>query len=158
MATIEQAQPAKRPVYQKVLVMAGLMTLVGGTLTGIMTYMNVGLTDTFIADWLLSFALAVFVMMPIGFGLMALIGKLVQLGLPNSKKVVQQLATGVLMALSMESLLATSTTASAIGLVDRAAFVSAWQQAFLAALPFGLCMAVVMSLFLKPRLETFMAS
>jgi len=148
----------KRPLYQKILVIAALMTTVGGTLTGIMTYMNVGITDTFLRDWFSSFAVAILIMVPAGFLFMTLMTKLVQLVIPNSKKVYQQLVSGLLMAFIMESLLASSTTATTIGFIDKTAFISAWGQAFIAALPFGLLMAVTMSLFIKPKLEQFMAS
>ena len=44
----------KRPLVQKILVVAAIMTTIGGTLTGIMTFANVGLSKTFIHDWLSS--------------------------------------------------------------------------------------------------------
>ncbi|WP_049721510.1 DUF2798 domain-containing protein [Gilvimarinus polysaccharolyticus] len=150
--------PTKRPLYQKAMVVAGLMGSIAGTLTGIMTYVNVGITDTFISDWLASLAFAVLLVMPAGFLLMVLISKLVQLLAPSSKKVYQQLATGISMAFIMESLMAASTTATTMGLTDKTTFITAWGQAFITALPFGLFIAVVMSLFLKPKLEQFMAS
>jgi len=158
MTITKQTALAKRPLYQKLLVMAALVTTVGGTLTGIMTYMNTGFTEGFINNWLSSFAIAALVMMPIGFLVMTLITKITTWAIPSSKKIYQQLVAGLLMAFVMESLMATSTTANIIGFTDTTAFVSAWGDAFTAALPFGLFMAVIMSLFLKPRLEKFMAS
>ncbi|WP_339673646.1 DUF2798 domain-containing protein [Dasania marina] len=147
----------QRPLYQKLLVIAALITVVGGTLTGIMTYMNVGYTETFMVDWLSSFAITALVMAPAGFIFMTLVGRLVQLAMPKGEKMHQQLVTGLLMALIMEPVMAISTTANTIGFADPAQFVAAWQQALLAALPFGLVMAVTMALFLKPRLDKFMA-
>tara|TARA_R110002111_G_scaffold37440_3_gene72052 strand:+ start:350 stop:754 length:405 start_codon:yes stop_codon:yes gene_type:complete len=134
------------------------MTVVGGTLTGIMTYRNVGITETFMGDWISSFAITALVMIPIGFVFMTLISKLVQFRMPNGKKIHQQLVMGLSMALIMEPVMAISTTANTIGFSDKTAFVIAWGQALIAALPFGLFMAVMMSLFLKPRLDKFMAS
>lgn len=123
-----------------------------------MTYKNLGMTKTFMSDWFSSFAIAALIMIPAGFAFMTIIGKLVQFGMPKSKKIHQQLATGLSMAFVMESVMAASTTANTIGFSDKAAFVHAWQQAFLTALPFGMFMAVMMSLFLKPKIEKFMAS
>lgn len=148
----------KRPLYQKLMVMATVMTTIGGTLTGIMTYINVGNTDTFLATWFSSFLIAVLVMMPIGLISMTLIGKLIQKVMPKAKKIIQQLITGLSMALIMESVLAGTTAANTVGLESKAAFVDAWGQGFMAALPIGIIIALVMSLFLKPKLDAFMAS
>jgi len=43
-------EPKKTPVIYKILVMVSIITLIGGTLTGIMTYVNVGVTEHFYAD------------------------------------------------------------------------------------------------------------
>ncbi|RBP53584.1 DUF2798 domain-containing protein [Arenicella xantha] len=148
----------KRPLYQKILVIAGMMSLVGGTLTGIMTYVNVGVRESFWSDWLSSFAIAVPIMAPAGLLFMTLTGKFLLQVMPNGHKTLHQIITGLLMAFFMESILAVSTTANLLGFTDIVAFVSAWQQAFSAGLPFGLCMALLMSLALKPKLDRFMAS
>lgn len=148
----------KRPLYQKILVIAGLTSLVGGTLTGIMTYMNVGLRESFWSDWLSSFAIAVLVMAPTGLLFMTLTSRFLRRAIPNSNKTLHQLITGFFMAFFMESILAASTTANLLGFTDIAAFVAAWQQAFITALPFGLFMALMMSLVLKPKLDRFMTS
>ena len=153
-----KAASPKRPLYQKILVIACLMTFVSGSLTGIMTYINVGYRESFWLDWLSSFAIAALVMAPAGFLFMILISKLVQRTLPNAHKTLQQVLTGVGMAFVMESILAVSTTANLTGFSDTAAFFTAWQHAFLAALPFGLCIGLSMSLLLKPKLENFLAS
>jgi hypothetical protein len=42
----------KTPVLLKVLVLVSMMSLIGGSLTAVMTYMNVGFGDTFIQQWL----------------------------------------------------------------------------------------------------------
>lgn len=152
------ANSPKRPLYQKILVIAGMMSLVGGTLTGIMTYVNVGVRESFWNDWLSSFAIAVPIMAPAGFLFMTLTGKFLQHVMPNGHKTLHQIITGFLMAFFMESILAVSTTASLLGFSDIAAFIDSWQQAFSAGLPFGLFIALLMSLALKPKLDRFMAS
>lgn len=148
----------KKPLYQKILILACLMSFVGGTLTGIMTYMNVGFRESFWIDWLSSFAIAVLVMAPAGLLFMTLISKLLQMLFPNARKIFHQIMTGVFMAFVMESILAVSTTANLTGFTSTEAFITAWQQAFIAALPFGLFMGLMMSLVLKSKLEKFMAS
>lgn len=156
-ATTFKADSPKRPLYQKILVLTALMSLIGGTLTGIMTYKNVGIRESFWSDWLSSFGVAVLVM-PTGLFFMTLVNKLLQQLMPNASKVLHQLITGLAMALFMESILAASTTVNLLGFGSVAAFVGAWQQAFIAALPFGLFIALMMSFILKPKLEKFMAS
>ena len=70
-------EPKKTPLIYKILVIMSVITLIGGTLTGIMTYVNVGVTEHFYADWFTSFISAVLVMAPIGFVMMTLMHKLV---------------------------------------------------------------------------------
>ena len=70
-------EPKKTPLIYKILVMVSIITLIGGTLTGIMTYVNVGVTEHFYADWFTSFISAVLVMAPVGFVMMTLIHTLV---------------------------------------------------------------------------------
>lgn len=89
---------------------------------------------------------------------MSLVGKLIQAWMPNRGIKQQQVVTGLIMALIMESVMALSTTANTIGFTDQNTFLLAWSQAFIAALPFGLCMTIVMPVFLKPKLDQFMAS
>lgn len=148
----------KKPLYQKILVIVCLVSFVGGSLTGIMTYVNVGFRESFFIDWLSSFAIAVLVTAPAGFLFMTIISKSLDKLLPNAHNTLRQVLTGIGMALVMESILAVSTTANLTGFTDTDAFISAWQQAFLAALPFGLCVGLIMSLVLKPKLDKFMAS
>ncbi|MFT2099330.1 DUF2798 domain-containing protein [Marinomonas sp. 2405UD66-6] len=149
---------AKRPLYQKILVIACLVSVVGGSLTGIMTYINVGFRESFFIDWLSSFAIAVLVMAPAGLLFMTMISKSLEKLLPNAHNMLRQVLTGIGMAFVMESILAVSTTANLTGFTNADVFISTWQQAFLAALPFGLCIGLTMSLVLKPKLEKFMAS
>ncbi|EGL54217.1 hypothetical protein MAMP_00606 [Methylophaga aminisulfidivorans MP] len=155
---IKNTEATKRPSYIKILVIASIMMTVGGTLTAIMTYKNVGLTENFMTQWLSSFVIATVIMMPIGWLFMSLIGKVVQFFMSNSKTTHQQLVTGLSMALIMETVMAISTTANTLGFSNTTTFISAWAQAFITALPFGLFMSVMMSLFFKPRLAKFLAS
>ncbi|WP_191600873.1 DUF2798 domain-containing protein [Marinomonas algicola] len=156
--SVTKMNTPKHPLYQKILILVCLISFVVGSLTGIMTYMNVGYRESFWLDWLSSFAIAVLLIAPIGLLFMTLMTKLLKRVLPNGHKILHQIITGVCMAFFMESILAASTTVNLIGFTSSAAFVSAWLPAFMAALPFGLFMALMMSLVLKPKLEKFMVS
>ena len=147
----------KTPLLYKVLLILTMMTVIGGLLTGVMTYMNVGYSDTFFHDWSRAL-LAAFAIMPIGFLLMGLITKTISQMLPNTQAYKRNLITGILMACIMESMLAFSTAAKTIGFADQAAFLNGWLEGFLVALPVGLTLMVIMSMTIKPKIEAFLKS
>ncbi|UPR36748.1 DUF2798 domain-containing protein [Vibrio cyclitrophicus] len=146
------------PVLYKILVMMSLMLTIGGSLTAVMTYMNVGFGEAFIGNWLSSLGLAVVIMMPIGTVMMTLVTKLVAKVLPNYGEKARNLIVGLIMAFIMESIMAFVTAANNIGFSDTSAFTSGWFNGFIAALPVGLTIMVVMSMTVKPKLERFMKS
>lgn len=148
---------SKTPLIYKVLVVLSIMSVMGGSLTGVMTYMNVGYANTFYSDWLSSF-LGAFMLMPVGFLLMELITKLVVQWLPNTDAHARNLVVGGLMACIMESMMAFSTTVNTLGFSSSADFLTGWLFSFLAALPLGLTLMVVMSLTVKPKIERYLTS
>lgn len=149
---------SKRPLVQKILVVVAMMTTIGGTLTGIMTFANVGLTATFVHDWLSSFGFAIVVMMPSGFALMMVINKLADALFPTATKTQRNIIVGISMAFVMESIMSAVTAANNIGFTDISIFINAWFKGFVVALPLGMIMSIVMAFSLKPKLERFMAS
>lgn len=134
------------------------MLTIGGSLTAVMTYMNVGFGEAFIGNWLSSLALVVVIMMPIGMVMMTLVTKLVAKVLPNYGEKARNLIVGLIMAFIMESIMAFVTAANNIGFSDTSAFTSGWFNGFIAALPIGPAIMVVMSMTVKPKLERFMKS
>ncbi len=159
-ATLTPTLPEQKgtPVLYKILVMMSLMLTIGGSLTAVMTYMNVGFGEAFIGNWFSSLALAVVIMMPIGMVMMTLVTKLVAKVLPNYGEKARNLIVGLIMAFIMESIMAFVTAANNIGFSDTSAFTSGWFNGFIAALPIGLAIMVVMSMTVKPKLERFMKS
>lgn len=147
----------KTPLVYKVLIVLSMMSIIGGSLTGVMTYMNVGDADSFFMDWLNSF-LSAFILMPIGLLLMGLITKLVEQQMPNANKFKRNFVAGAIMACIMESMLALSTTSHNIGFSNSSEFLAAWLNSFLAALPLGLALMTIMSITIKPKLELFLKS
>ena len=147
----------KTPLLYKVLLILVLMTVIGGLLTGVMTYMNVGYSDTFFIDWSRAL-LAAYAIMPIGFLLMGLVTKFINHKLPNTKAYKRNLITGVLMACIMESMLAFSTASKTIGFANQTAFLNGWLEGFLVALPVGLTLMVIVSMTIKPKIEAFLKS
>ncbi|MEZ9655918.1 DUF2798 domain-containing protein [Vibrio splendidus] len=159
-ATLTPTLPEQNgtPVLYKILVMMSLMLTIGGSLTAVMTYMNVGFGEAFIGNWFSSLALVVVIMMPIGMVMMTLVTKLVAKVLPNYGEKARNLIVGLIMAFIMESIMAFVTAANNIGFSDTSAFTSGWFNGFIAALPIGLTIMVVMSMTVKPKLERFMKS
>ncbi|MEZ8057820.1 DUF2798 domain-containing protein [Vibrio splendidus] len=159
-ATLTPTLPEQKatPVLHKALVMMSLMLTIGGSLTAVMTYMNVGFGEEFISNWLSSLALAVVIMMPIGMVIMTLVTKVTAKALPNYGEKARNLIVGLIMAFIMESIMAFVTAANNIGFSDTSAFTSGWFNGFIAALPIGLTIMVVMSMTVKPKLERFMKS
>lgn len=148
----------KTPLIYKVLVVAAMIILMGGTLTGVMTYMNLGYTDSFFNDWFSSFFKTALVMMPIGFSLMTLLTKLVNQHFPDMPEHKRNMIIGPIMALVMESIMAFTTTANNIGFADSADFASNWFKSFIVALPVALVLMTTISLTIKPKIERFLRS
>lgn len=155
----EAALTSNKPsVVAKVFVVASMMMAIGGTLTGVMTYMNIGFSDGFFSRWLSSFALAALFMVPVAMGMITLLTKLITRLLPDKSEKARNLLIGLIMAVVMESVMAFMTAANNIGFADLSTFTSGWFNGFLAALPVGLTIIVVMSMTVKPKIERFLKS
>ncbi len=148
----------KTPISLKILVVLALMITIGGILTGIMTYMNVGLGKTFIANWLSSLAFAIICMIPIAIILMRFLTKIINKIMPNKSENVKNLMTGVSMSLIMESIISFITSVNNIGLSNISNFMISWLHALLAALPVGMAIVVITSMTVKPKIEKFLKS
>ncbi|WP_338624670.1 DUF2798 domain-containing protein [Agarivorans sp. OAG1] len=157
-ALTAELQPKSPPLFQKVLLVMAMMTAIGGSLTGVMTYLNLGYSPLFFSQWLSAFLLAASTIMPIGFLLMAAISKAAEKWLPKMQVQQRNIVVGVVMAVIMESGLAFSTTLNNLGLSNGADFLASWLQTLLTALPFALVLIITVSLTIKPRVERFLKS
>ena len=147
------SEPPKTPMAYKVLVVMGMMTLMGGTLTGVMTYLNLGYGDTFFTDWLRSFLTAAVTVMPIGFMMIALITQVVGKLLPNASENRRNLVIGVAVACIMESGMAFATTLNNLGFANKTEFFAGWLEGVLGALPVALALMIITSMTIKPKVE-----
>lgn len=150
----QKIKPSK--LLSKIGVVASIMIVVMGSLTAVMTYMNVGFSETFLTDWLSTFALAALVMAPLGFSMMWLLNKLVDTFLSQYSNTVKNIFIGVLMAVIMEGTMSAVSVGNNLGFVSLSSFSTAWMRAFSAALPVGLVITVIMTMTVKPRLTKFM--
>lgn len=151
-------EPKKTPVIYKIMVMVSIIVFVGGSLTSIMTYTNVGITEHLYMDWFTSFLSAVLLMAPVGLAMTALMNTLVAKLLPKASELKRNLVISVFMALTMESLMAFVTATNNIGFANMRLFYTAWVEGLLATLPIGLTLMLVMSVTVKPKLERFLKS
>ena len=142
---------------QKIGVIAGLVIIIGGFLTLLMTWKNLGFSDGFIGAWLSSFALCVLCIAPIGGVIALVINRLVNLVFPSLSSVKKNIVFGLLMAVLMESIMAVVTTVNLHGFMMLKEFVDFWLVTFVSALPAGLVISVLMSLVIKPKLAAFWA-
>lgn len=148
----------KTPIIQKVVVMLGMISLMGGTITGTMTYLNLGLTDTFFIDWAKNFLTALVTVIPLGFMMMALLTKGAEKLLPNMVVKARDALVGIVMALIMESGMAFTSAYNHVGLDNQAEFFNAWKDGILGALPVALVLMITVSMTIKPKVEKFLKS
>lgn len=142
---------------QKIGVIAGLVIIIGGFLTLLMTWKNLGFSDGFMGAWLSSFALCVLCIAPIGGVIALIINHLVNLLFSRLSPVKRNIVFGLLMAVLMESIMAVVTTVNLHGFMMLKEFVDFWLATFVSALPAGLVISVLMSLVIKPKLAAFWA-
>ncbi|BBN83277.1 hypothetical protein PA25_32620 [Pseudoalteromonas sp. A25] len=145
-------------LFKKILVMVPVVFTLVGILTFVMTYQNIGFSNSFVEQWLTSTIWAATTMAPIGFVMVAIISKVVNALLPKTRDVIKNAVIGISMAIVMEGFMAAVTTINNVRYVSLEAFVDYWWQAFIIALPVGLLISVFMTLTVKPRLERFMAN
>lgn len=145
-------------ILKKLLVLVPLIFTLIGALTFVMTYQNIGFVDGFFEQWMYSTILSATTMAPLGFLMITLVTKAVNMLLPNQKEAFKNIVIGISMAIIMESIMALVTTMNNLGFTATIEFISFWWQAFLIALPVGLMISVVMTMTIKPKLERFLAS
>ncbi|WP_165602646.1 DUF2798 domain-containing protein [Candidatus Terasakiella magnetica] len=148
----------KIPVYKKVIVVLSVMATIAGTLTGIMTWANLGFSDAFLAKWGQSFGMAMTVMMPIAIVLIGIFSKIIARAFPNMRPLPQAIIVGVIASIVMQSIMALLTSFNAVGLEVWADYRAGVINAFITAFPYGLIMALIMTTIIKPRLLAYVKS
>ena len=143
--------------FKKICIIFSIVAVIGGTLTFIMTWNNVGFGDGFLRAWLSSFALCVVCIAPIGGVIAMLIHKILRALLPNIPIVQRNVVFGLCMAVIMESIMAVVTTMNINDFSDWHHFIYTWVANLLTALPIGIFFSIILSLVIKPKLEIFWA-
>ncbi|HCT72799.1 MULTISPECIES: DUF2798 domain-containing protein [Psychrobacter] len=143
--------------FEKILIIFSIVAVIGGTLTFVMTWNNIGFGDGFLHAWLSSFALCVVCIAPIGGVIAMLINKILRALLPDISAVQMNVIFGLCMAVIMESIMAVVTTMNINDFSDWHHFFYMWMASLLTALPIGIFFSIILSLVIKPKLEIFWA-
>ncbi|MGP4969306.1 DUF2798 domain-containing protein [Psychrobacter aquimaris] len=143
--------------FKKILIIFSIVAVIGGTLTFVMTWNNLGFGYGFLRAWLSSFALCVICIAPIGGVIALLINKILRAVLPDISTVQMNVIFGLCMAVIMESIMAVVTTINLNDFSDWHHFLSMWIASLLTALPIGIFFSIILSLIIKPKLELFWA-
>ncbi|MBU2872177.1 DUF2798 domain-containing protein [Colwellia sp. E2M01] len=142
---------------KNILVVLPIILTLIGTITGIMTYVNLTPAQDFISAWLKSFAFAFVVMLPLGVLILTAMSKLIDKFFGSLTSLQKRLLQGVLMAIVMESILAVVTTTVNHGYESHLQFINLVSTSFIYALPVGLAFSCLMTLILQPKLQQFLA-
>lgn len=146
-----------KQIFKKLFVMLGMSSSVAGVFIAIMTYINLGVHDEFFPRWYKSLFFAVVFMIPFAGMIMFVADKVIDKLLPNVRELLQNIMVGFIMALSMEAIMAVSTTFNTIGFGRLEEFSSVWMNNYLAALPFAIIFAPIMAIYIKPKIEAYLA-
>lgn len=143
-------------MIKKILIVFTTMSIISGFFIGIMTYVNIGISEEFFSRWAMSLLFATLVMLPLGSSIMYISNKIVTRLFLNYKTIVQNIIIGILMALIMEAIMAVSTTMNIAGYYCTGQFVGFWLKTYIAALPFALLFSPIMTVFIKPKIEAYL--
>jgi len=144
-------------LLKNIMVVVIVFTLIGGPISGITTYANLGYTSTFFSDWRTSFIKSVLVMLPAAFILMKIVDRYVKRLFLSFSQTQQNIINGVIFGTLMQCVVTGATTANNIGFGSLGLFLISWAQGFASALPLGIIISIAMTTTIKPRLEAYMA-
>lgn len=142
---------------KKISVMISVMTIMVALITAIMTWINLPPAQNFLPAWISAFCFAFVFILPTGGLIFAAMNSLLNRLAPNLSPLSKNLFHGLLMAICMESIMATITTFSNHTVVALSQFFTLFINSFLVALPIGLGFALFMILVLKPRLARYLS-
>lgn len=128
-----------------------------GIFTAIMTYVNIGFSDLFFIKWYSSLFFSLLIMMPLGGIIMFMANKIIKIYFSSLRVFIQNILIGIVIALFMEAIMAIITTMNILGYPDFNQFSSYWLRSYLLALPFALVISPLMTIFIKPKLDAYLA-
>lgn len=143
-------------VLKKIAIVLAVFTLIGGPLSGVATWANVGLNDSFLSNWWWSFVKSLVVMLPAAWLIMFVVDGFSERYLSAWKGLKRKLISGIIFGFMMQGVVTAVTTASNVGFNPLSDYLSAWAVGFATALPIGVTISIVMTIWIRPRLERIM--
>lgn len=142
--------------FKKIAVIAAIVLIMTALLTSVMTWANHRNESSFLIAWLPSWGFSLLVMVPFGYLAMLVVSRFVASIASMLSEFQQNLLTGMLMAVVMESIMAMAVAIRLTGFSS--ALPQYWVTSLLAGLPIALIFSVFMTITLKPWLERYLAS
>lgn len=143
-------------IFTKISLLAAMILTLTGLMTAVMAYAGLPDGQRFVDAWLPVWMRAALIIAPLGFTLMYLMSKAISAVFPDMAAGTQKILLGAIMALVMESMMATVTTLQLHGW--SAGFSGYWVSILIAALPVAVAMSLAMTFFIKPRLDRVLAA
>lgn len=129
-----------------------------GTLTAIMSYVNLLPSQDFLTTWLTAFSFAFIIILPLGIVMFFSINKLIGRLFPSLSSIQKKIFQGFLMAVIMELILAVVTTFINHGYQHASHFLDIVFNSFIYAIPVGVTFSLLMTLVLQPKLARFLVT
>ena len=140
---------AAPPTWRRLLPLFTVMPFIALILSGVITWINLGWVDGFVARWLLAFLTALPVL-PLGLITLMTLERVLRPRLRFLPNVMAGVVLALCTATIMETLMASAVTLSNHGLGPD--FAAQWATAFWRSLPVGVVIGLLMTFVIKPRL------
>lgn len=139
--------------FKKILTILPIALTLVATITAIMTWVNLTPSQSFITTWLKALGFGVSVMLPLGALTFILIKRVINRWFGSFSTLQKNILQGILMAFTIESILAIATTLSGNHYHSLSEFISLSFNSLIYALPVGLTFALLVNILIKPRIE-----
>lgn len=140
---------AAAPRWRRLLPLFTVMPFIALILSGVITWITLGLVEGFVTRWRLAFLTALPVL-PLGLITLITLERVLRPRLRFLPNVMAGLVLALCTATIMETLMASAVTLSNHGLGPD--FAAQWATAFWRSLPVGLVIGLLMTFVIKPRL------
>ncbi|WP_441003816.1 hypothetical protein [Pseudocolwellia agarivorans] len=142
---------------KKLFIMLPVMVTLIGTITAIMTFANLSVSQDFMPTWISNFVYAFLVLLPMGGIIFTVLNKLINQYFSAWSSLKKNILQGALMALIMESIMAVISILTTHNYTSIHNLSTLFFNSLLYALPVGLIFSLFMTLVLKPKLETYLS-
>ncbi|MGH1465347.1 MAG: hypothetical protein ACRBBQ_08280 [Cognatishimia sp.] len=136
--------------------MVSLVLVITAILTSVMTYNKLPVGESFLQTWLPTWLFTAVIMAPFGVGMFMASGWVFDRLFSGLPYIMRAILQGLTIAAFMESIMAATTAYRLHGFV--AGYGDVWVSNLLISLPFALAISAVMNIFIKGKLDAYLAS